>query len=111
MADAQTLALTPRRPFETVVPLFTAIRVPESVVVPEWRSAAAVSAWLRRNNCDVSGIRQDGGFLFAIDALDPESAVAQCSEMIDQLIARMAVGTRRNLTLLGQVWVSGERSS
>jgi hypothetical protein len=111
VADAQTLALTPRRTFETVAPLSTAIRVPEGVTVPEWRSAAAVSAWLRRNNCDVSGIRQDGGFLFAIDALDPEAAVAQCSEMIDQLIARMAVGTRRNLTLLGQVWVSGERTS
>lgn len=111
VAEAQTLALAPRRTFETVAPLSTAIRVPHGTTVPEWRSAADVSEWMRRNNCDVSGVRQDGGFLFALDALDPEAAVAQCSEMIDQLVARMAVGTRRSLKLLGRAWVSGERTS
>jgi len=111
VADAQTLALTPRRTFETLVPLTSAIRVPRGITVTEWRAAADVSEWLRRNNSDVSGVRQDGGFLFALDALDPEAAVAQCSEMIDQLVARMAVGTRRHLALLGQVWVSGEEKS
>lgn len=111
VADAQTLALTPRRSFETIVPLTSAIRIPAGVAVPEWRAAADVSEWLRRNNCDVSGVRQDGGFLFEINALDPEAAVAQCAEMIDQLVARMAVGTRRNLALVGHVWVGGERTS
>jgi len=79
--------------------------------VPEWRQASEVSEWLRRNECAVSGIRQDGGFIFAVDALDPEAAVAQSGGIVDQLAARMAVGTRRQLQLLGKIWVSGERGA
>jgi hypothetical protein len=108
--DAQTLALTQPRTFEVLVPLETAIRIPTGVTVPEWRSSAEASEWLKSNAFDVSGVRQDGGFLFAVDALDPEAAVAQCSEMIDQLVARMAVGSRLILKPLGHVWVKAERA-
>jgi hypothetical protein len=108
--DAQTLSLTKPRTFEVLVPLETAIRVPAGFVVPEWRSSAAASEWLKANAFDVSGVRQDGGFLFSIDALDPEAAIDHCSEVVDQLVARMAVGSRRSLKPLAQGWVKGEGS-
>lgn len=110
VADAQALALTQKRTFEILVPIETAIRVQPGLTIPEWRSSAQVSDWLRANKSDASGVRQDGGFVFAVDALDPEAAVAQCSEMLDQLVARMAVGTRRTLKPLGHVWIKAEPS-
>ena len=54
------------------------------------------------------GIRQDGGFLFRIDAVDPDAAVARVSEVVDRIAARVVVGTRRDLMLLGRVWIKGE---
>ena len=73
----------------------------------EWRSPQQVSAWLQVNGFDVAGIRQDGGFLFRIEALDPDAAVAGVSELLDQTTARAAIGTRRGLALLGRVWIKG----
>ena len=73
----------------------------------EWRSPQQVSAWLQDDGFDVAGIRQDGGFLFRIEALDPDAAVAGVSELLDQTTARAAIGTRRGLALLGRVWIKG----
>ena len=52
-------------------------------------------------------VRQDGGFLFHVESLDPHAAVARIAELLDQLAARMAVGTKRGLALLGHVWIEG----
>jgi hypothetical protein len=109
--EAQQLVMKPKRTFEVLVPVTTAIQLPATAVAPDWRTAAEVSDWLRSNSYDVAGVRQDGGFLFRIDALDPEDAVAQVIEIVDRLVARMAVGTRRSLRLQGRLWVKGGRAA
>ena len=106
--DAQQLALRTERSFDVMVPVSRAIRLANSAKPPpEWRSPAEISEWLRANNFDVEGVRQDGGLLFRIGALDADAAVARVSELLDQLAARFAIGTKRDLTLLGQVWIKG----
>lgn len=108
--EAQDLSMKSKRTFEVLVPVTTAIRLSANAVAPDWRTASEVSEWLRVNNYDVAGVRQDGGFLFKVDALDPEGAVGQVTEIVDQLVARMAVGTRRSLRLHGHLWIEGERA-
>ena len=105
--DAQQLALVHEHRFEIMAPASRAIRLKDAPRPSEWRSAGEVTAWLRGNSFDVKGVRQDGGFLFTISALDPEAAVARVSEVLDQLSARVAVGTRRDLAFLGRVWIKG----
>ena len=61
------------------------------------------------NDYDVAGVRQNGGFALNIKALDPEGAVDQVTEIVDQLVARLAVGTRRSLRLHGRLWIGGGR--
>ena len=105
--DAQQLALKPEGSFDVMVPVSRAIRLTSARPPAEWQSPEQVSAWLRDDDFDVAGIRQDGGFLFRIEALDPDAAVARVSEVLDQLAARVAIGTRRGLALLGRVWIKG----
>lgn len=106
--DAQQLALERMRDFEVMAPVSSAIHWRGGPPPREWCLPRQVSEWLRLNRFDVTGVRQDGGFLFTIQSLDPDAAVARVSEVLDQLSARMAVGTRRGLALLGHVWVKGE---
>ena len=105
--DAEGLAQASERRFEVMVPIARAIRLRQGQLPPAWRSARDVSAWQRRNGSDASGIRQDGGLLLQVEALDPEAAVARVAELLDQLAARIAVGTKRGLALLGHVWIEG----
>lgn len=105
--DAEGLAQASERRFEVMVPIARAIRLRQGQPPPAWRSARDVSAWLRRNGSDASGIRQDGGRLLQVEALDPHAAVARVAELLDQLAARIAVGTKGGLALLGHVWIEG----
>ena len=107
--DAEGLAQASERGFEVMVPIARAIPLRQGQPPPAWRSARDVSAWLRRNGSDTSGIRQDGGLLLQVEALDLGAAVARVAELLDQLAARIAVGTKRGLALLGHVWVEGVR--
>lgn len=106
--DAQQLARRTERSFDVMVPFSRAIRLANAAEPPtEWRSPEHVSAWFRANNFDVKEVRQDGGLLFGIEALDADAAVARVSELLDQLGARITIGSKRGLELLGQVWIGG----
>ena len=105
--DAEGLAQASERRFEVMVPIARAIRLRQGQPPPAWRSARDVSAWLRRNGSGASRIRQDGGLLLQVEALDPDAAVARVAELLDQLAARIAVGTKGGLALLGDVWIKG----
>ena len=105
--DAQRLVLAPPRSFDVMAPASRALRLTGSSPPAEWQSPEQVSAWLRLNRFDVTGLRQDGGFLFRIEASDSDAAVARVAEILDQLSARVAIGTRRGLALLGRVWIRG----
>ncbi len=95
--DAQALALAPQRTFEVLAPVSSAIHRKHTPPA-EWQTPREVSRWLRENGFDTSGVRQSGGFLFRITALDPGAAVSRTTEILDQLSARMAVGTKSERT-------------
>ena len=105
--DAQALALASPKVFEVLAPVSNAIRW-KLKPPTDWRAAPEVSQWLRSNGFDVAGVRQSGGFLFKITALDVGAAVSRATEILDQLSARMAVGTKHELALLEHVWVKGD---
>ena len=106
--EAQALALVPPRAFEVLAPVSSWIRW-RSTPPAEWRRPPEVSQWLRENGFDTSRVRQSGGFLFrSITALDLSAAVSRTTEILDQLSARMAVGTQSPLALLDRVWVKGD---
>ena len=105
--DAQPLALASPKVFEVLAPVSNAIRW-KLKPPTDWREAPEVSQWLRSNGFDVAGVRQSGGFLFRITALDVSAAVSRATEILDQLSARMAVGTKHELALLEHVWVKGD---
>ena len=105
--DAQALALASPKVFEVLAPVSNAIRW-KLTPPTDWRTAPEVSQWLRSNNFDVAGVRQSGGFLFRITALDVGAAVSRATEILDQLSARTAVGTKHELALLDHVWVKGD---
>ena len=105
--DAQALALAPQRTFEVLAPVSSAIHRRHTPPA-EWQTPREVSRWLQENGFDTSGVRQSGGFLFRITALDPGAAVSRTTEILDQLSARMAVGTKSELALLDHVWVKGD---
>jgi hypothetical protein len=106
--EAQGLALAQPREFQVLVPVAKAVRWMTGPPPLEWRTPQQISEWLRHNRFDVANVRQDGGFLFAVQALDSDAAVVRISEVLDQLKARLAVGTRRALVVVGQVWIRGE---
>ena len=106
--DAQQLARSTERNFDVMVPVSRAVRLPDAAELPpEWRSPGQVSAWFQANNYGAERVRQAGGFLFGVNALDADAAVARVSELLDQLGARVAIGTKRDLKLLGEVWIGG----
>ena len=105
--EAHQLTRQPTRSFDVMVPVLRAIRA-TGTPPAEWRPPQQVSAWLRDNGFGVSGVRQDGGFLFRIEARDPEAAVGRVSEVLDQVTARVAIGTKGGFTLFRRAWIRGE---
>ena len=81
--EAHQLTRQPTRSFDVMVPVLRAIRA-TGTPPAEWRPPQRVSAWLRDNGFGVSGVRQDGGFLFRIEARDPDAAVGRVSEVLDR---------------------------
>lgn len=75
---------------------------------PGWMHARHISSWLRERGLDPRGLRQHGGVLLDVEALDPEGAVDAAAEQVDRIAARIAIGTRgRRLIPHEKVWVDG----
>jgi hypothetical protein len=106
--EAHTLAQRAARDFEIVVPIQSSLTNLGVQLPPIWLPAPETSQWLQRNGFDVADVRQDGSFLFTVSSLDADAAVIQLSERLDQLTARLAVATKRSLSLLGKVWIRDE---
>lgn len=109
LEDADALARQEPRSFEVLVP-FTA--VPDHVDLAghlqTWRAAADVSQWLVTHGGAPKGVRQNGGFVYTVQAMDPYGAPDAASEGIERLRAR--AGYARGLKVLrpeGRVWVAG----
>ena len=70
-----------------------------------------VSSWLSTNGSDSRGIRQSGGLLIRVSALDSGIAAQRAAELLDRLTSRVALGTKSGFKVHGQVWVGGEQQS
>jgi hypothetical protein len=104
------LATNPLKRFEVLAPVHKSVVTGRVTAPPEWKSATETSRWLKSQGFDVNDVRHDGAFLFSIDAPDSGAASIWVSELLDQLSARTAVGTKHSLRPVGTVWVAGERA-
>ena len=89
-AEAEEVARRPSRPWSVFVP-FDAIERHEQQMPEEWLEPQAATEWMRRE-APQAAVRQNGGFLLDIKALDPRAAVEQARDLIESLAARVAVG-------------------
>lgn len=106
--DSVTLFQRPARHFRVLV-AFEAAAEGKSGVPAGWLDAGQVSDWLKRNNFEVSKLRQNGGMWFEIDAPDQWSAVEKTVEIVDRLTSRVNLGTTGRLIPVRTAWVEGQK--
>lgn len=111
---AQRLADQTDERFEVLIPFRS---VPDAQALaeplPEWRSPAATSAWLRAHDPDRPLPRHNGAFSYEIECKDPAAAVRVASAKIDRIQSRRSYARgahRRPLEPIGQAWVAGQPS-
>ena len=104
--DAHTLANAPLQQFDVLVALGASPR--HNAPRPDgWLDARSVSHWLVSNGSNPRNVRQAGGIVLPIEARDRWAAANRAFEVADRLAARVAAGTRRQLSPLDRVWVGG----
>ncbi len=100
----------PPRSYELLI-AFENASVPKSPAPQSaWLGNQEVSAWLRSNNFDVSGVRQRGGLKLNVTARDGFSAAEIAAEEVDRLSARVSLGTYQKLVPINRVWIVGEKA-
>jgi hypothetical protein len=86
--EAAQLASASSRQFDVLVPF---LAVPQQQLLaeglPEWRNGSQVRAWLAMN-APAHSARQNGAFLYSIQAMDPYAAGRRAGELLDRLLAR-----------------------
>lgn len=110
--ESHQLASRPPRQFETLVAFVQAPPIKASQQAPpHWLSNRDVSAWLRGQKFDVSGLRQRGGLTFTVEARDPLLVAEIAAETIDRIITRVNLGSPsyNRLVPIEQVWIAGEQ--
>lgn len=106
--QAQALAERSAEVFEVLVPF---VSVPRNNELAEglksWLDAQRTAQWLQKRADPPTGVRQNGSFLFHLQAMDPYAAAAEAALVIDRMVARSSyarsLGGR--LTPVGRVWV------
>lgn len=79
------------------------------VTAANWRSSGDVRTWLARNGFPRSNIRQQGGLLLTITARDGWAAAELASELVEQTVARFALGSRGRVRAFPHVWIRGQK--
>jgi hypothetical protein len=108
LAEAGQLASASPRRFEVLVPFLIVPQQQLAEGLPQWRPRPQVRDWLAAH-APGDVIRQNGAFLYSIEAMDPYTAGRKAGEILDRLLARSSFLRRRRsgLTPLGRVWVAG----
>lgn len=88
--EAEDVARRQSRTWTVFVPL-SAIERHDQQMPAEWLEPTDATGWLR-DNAPHASVRQSGGFLVDIEALDPWAAVEVASDAVESLAARVAVG-------------------
>lgn len=91
--------------YEVLVP-FTSIPRNDNPP-PEWRSAPQIADWAAEHpDVSMSGLRQSGGFLYAITAHDAGASAARAWQLIDRVVARARLADRsRQPAPADRLWV------
>jgi hypothetical protein len=108
LAEAARLASVSPRQFEVLVPFLIVPQQQLAEGLPQWRTGPQARDWLAAHALgDV--VRQNGAFLYSIEALDPYAAGRKAGEILDRLLARSSFLRRRRSGLmpLGRLWVAG----
>jgi hypothetical protein len=107
--SGQTLAAGQTRRFQIVVPFLSLPQGKElATSLRNWLSAADVVQWLAANAEYPRGYRQNGGFGYAVDALDEHAAADVIRAVIDRLKARSSHGRGvgiRGPVPVGDIWI------
>lgn len=108
IAEASTLANQSDAEFHVLIPFPTELRPPRNLLPPaSWLNGTQVSEWLAANASPSPGLRQQGGLLLTIQALEAESAVQHASERVELFIARVLLSLRKQIRSNGLAWVAG----
>lgn len=108
-SDAHQLAQTPLRSFEVLFAFETRPRDPNGLP-PRWSDAPTIAKWMHDQGFESDGVRHDGGMLFRMNARDPESAVENAMELLDNFAARLETSTNVPWKLpIPMAWVAGEK--
>lgn len=108
LTEAGQLASASPRQFEVLVPFLIVPQQQLAEGLPQWRPRPQVRDWLAAH-APGDAVRQNGAFLYSIEAMDPYTAGRQVGEILDRLLARSSFLRRRRsgLTPLGRLWVAG----
>lgn len=106
MDDARGIHAGPATVHRVLV-AFEAAAEGRSGMPANWVPANEVSSWLVRNHFEVTGVRQNGGMWFEVEARDAWAAVEKAVEIVDRLASRVSLGTDGKLTPWRRAWVEG----
>src|SRR5260370_18328878 len=109
LQEAHKLIGMPPRDYELLVAFEHAPAPKSPSPQSAWLTNQEVSAWLRSNKFDVSGVRQRGGLRLSVTARDVFSAAEKAAEEVDTLSARVSLGTYQKLVPINRVWIVGEK--
>jgi hypothetical protein len=105
--SAESLIKGGPQSFEVMV-LFLRPPAVDTAKPAQWRDAHAVSVWLRSNGSPP--VRQHGGLLLELEAQDAHGAAALAADVVERLLARANVGTRKKLEFADAVFVGGQKN-
>jgi hypothetical protein len=108
LTEAGQLASASPRQFEVLVPFLIVPQQQLAEGLRQWRTRPQVRDWLAEH-APGDAVRQNGAFLYSIEAMDPYAAGRKAGEILDRLLARSSYLRRRRsgLAPLGRLWVAG----
>src|SRR5947209_2859759 len=104
---AHAMVVQPLKEFSVMV-AFEGVPASKSGLPSNWISANDLSNWLASRNFQTTGLNQNGALLFSVTSRDPWDAVEHTFDVVDQLSARVALGTNSRLIPIQTAWVEGK---
>lgn len=92
--------------FEILVPLRAQPPLPQPTPLG-WLTAPQVREWRARNIPGGAPIRQYGGILLSVEALDPHSAADKARLRLTTILDRVRVGGRHEIVPDRHMWIAG----
>jgi len=106
-ALASLAGATPSR-FEVLVP-FISVPRQQALAAPlrQWRSAPEVANWMAEH-ADGVALRQRGGFVYEVEALDVYAAARATGAIVERLLARASYARDSHpMVPHGRIWIAG----